>query len=98
MNLSVQTVQTRIGAFFRALRPHHWVKNSVVVAAPLFALALTVDTLLSVAWAFVAFSLTASAFYLINDVRDIEKDRQHPVKQHAAVMALAARDLLASGA
>jgi len=87
MNLSVQTVQTRIGAFFRALRPHHWVKNSVVVAAPLFALALTVDTLLSVAWAFVAFSLTASAFYLINDVRDIEKDRQHPVKQHRPIAA-----------
>jgi len=87
MDLSVQTVRTRAGAFLRAIRPRHWVKNSVVVAAPLFGLALTVDTLLSVAWAFAAFSLTASAFYLINDVRDVEKDRQHPVKKHRPIAA-----------
>lgn len=77
----------RTGALVKAMRPHHWVKNVVVFAAPLFALALNVDSLLRVGWAFVAFSLTASAFYLINDVRDIEADRNHPVKQHRPIAA-----------
>jgi 4-hydroxybenzoate polyprenyltransferase len=69
------------------MRPHHWVKNVVVLAAPLFALALDLGSLLRVGWAFVAFSMTASAFYLINDVRDIEEDRKHPVKQHRPIAA-----------
>ncbi len=69
------------------MRPHHWVKNVVVLAAPLFALALDLGSLLRVGWAFIAFSMTASAFYLINDVRDIEEDRKHPVKQHRPIAA-----------
>ena len=77
----------RAGALIEALRPRHWVKNVVVVAAPLFGLALDVDSLLRVGWAFVAFSMTASAFYLINDVRDIEADRNHPVKKHRPIAA-----------
>ena len=84
---------SRVGVFRRgealaiAMRPHHWVKNVVVLAAPLFALALDLGSLLRVGWAFVAFSMTASAFYLINDVRDIEEDRRHPVKQHRPIAA-----------
>ncbi len=74
-------------ALVRAMRPHHWVKNVVVFAAPLFALAVDVGALLRVVGAFGAFSVTASAFYLINDVRDLEADRRHPVKQHRPIAA-----------
>ncbi len=84
---NVSAVVYRAGALFKAMRPHHWVKNVVVLAAPLFALALDLGPLLRVGWAFVAFSMTASAFYLINDVRDIEEDRKHPVKQHRPIAA-----------
>lgn len=70
-----------------ALRPRHWVKNIIVVAAPLFGLALDVGSVLRVGGAFVAFSFTASAFYLINDVRDIEADRNHPVKKYRPIAA-----------
>lgn len=87
MSFPVMASVQRIGALFRALRPHHWVKNVVVVVAPLFALVFDAGALLRVGWAFVAFSLTASAFYLINDVRDIEADRQHPVKQNRPIAA-----------
>jgi 4-hydroxybenzoate polyprenyltransferase len=83
----VVALARRTNALVRALRPHHWVKNVVVLAAPLFALALNLGSLLRVGWAFVAFSMTASAFYLINDVRDIEEDRKHPVKQHRPIAA-----------
>ncbi len=77
----------RLVALGKAMRPHHWIKNVVVLAAPLFALALDLGSLLRVGWAFVAFSMTASSFYLINDVRDIEEDRKHPVKQHRPIAA-----------
>jgi 4-hydroxybenzoate polyprenyltransferase len=83
----LSTVWSRTGALVRAMRPRHWVKNTVVVAAPLFALALDAGSLLRVAGAFAAFSVTASAFYLINDVRDVESDRQHPVKQSRPIAA-----------
>jgi 4-hydroxybenzoate polyprenyltransferase len=84
---NTSAVVYRAGALVKAMRPHHWIKNVVVLAAPLFALALDLGSLLSVGWAFVAFSMTASAFYLINDVRDIEEDRKHPVKQHRPIAA-----------
>jgi 4-hydroxybenzoate polyprenyltransferase len=65
---------------FKAMRPHHWVKNLVVFAAPLFALRINTTSLLLAAIAFIVFSLTASGFYLINDVVDAKVDRQHPIK------------------
>jgi 4-hydroxybenzoate polyprenyltransferase len=85
MNSPASATQGRLYAFVRALRPRHWVKNVVVVAAPLFALALDPESLLQTGWAFAAFCLTASAFYLINDVRDREADRRHPVKKHRPI-------------
>lgn len=62
------------------MRPHHWVKNLVVFAAPLFALQLDATSVLLASVAFIVFSLTASSFYLINDVADVKADRQHPIK------------------
>ena len=87
MSSLIAVATRRAGALVKAMRPHHWVKNVVVLAAPLFALALDLGSLLRVGWAFIAFSMTASAFYLINDVRDIEEDRKHPVKQHRPIAA-----------
>ena len=71
-------------AVLKGLRPKQWVKNVLVVAAPLAAGAQTLfsaETLLSVAIAFVAFCLAASSIYLINDARDVEADREHPTKR-----------------
>jgi 4-hydroxybenzoate polyprenyltransferase len=84
--LLLQTLSS-VRSLWQAMRPHHWVKNVVVVAAPLFALAAGAEAWLNVAFAFLAFSMTASAFYLINDLRDVEADRQHPVKRHRPIAA-----------
>lgn len=64
----------------RAVRPRQWIKNVLVAAAPLAAGVLQ-DNLAAVAGVFVAFSLTASGVYLLNDVLDYEADRAHPRKR-----------------
>ena len=39
-----------------------------------------IQKLIAVSWGFIAFSLIASSIYIINDYRDREDDRKHPVK------------------
>lgn len=71
-----------------ALRPRQWLKNLLVFAAPLAAgKVLAPGVLLPTMLAFVAFCLISSATYLINDVRDVEVDRQHPVKRSRPIAA-----------
>jgi UbiA prenyltransferase family len=65
----------------RALRPHQWAKN-ILVLVPLFA-AHRLGDLVSLAQALaalVAFCLCASSVYLLNDMLDLEADRGHPRK------------------
>ena len=63
------------------LRPYQWHKNAVVFAALIFAKRLFVvhDVAITVG-AFIAFCLTASGAYVMNDLRDCERDREHPEK------------------
>ena len=76
----------------KAVRPRQWVKNLLVVVAPLAALGSDVkydysDVLTNVGVAFVAFCLAASCVYLINDARDVEADRAHPTKRFRPIAA-----------
>jgi len=76
----------------KAIRPRQWVKNVLVLAAPLAALGGPIrhdytEVLAQVSVAFVVFSLGASSIYLINDVRDVEADRQHPTKRFRPIAA-----------
>ena len=73
-------------AVLRAVRPRQWVKNALVLAAPLAAGRVDEpDVLVGSALAFVVFCLAAGAVYLINDVRDVEEDRRHPTKRLRAI-------------
>ena len=75
-------------ALARLVRPKQWVKNVLVVAAPLAAgVLLQPDVLARTVMAFVCFCLAASATYLVNDVLDRESDRQHPKKRERPVAA-----------
>lgn len=73
---------TKIVSFFKLLRIKHYVKN-IIIFLPLifskrfFELPLLVDTVCG----FAAFSFLASVVYVINDIRDAEKDRAHPTKR-----------------
>jgi 4-hydroxybenzoate polyprenyltransferase len=69
-------------ALLSALRPKQWSKNLIVFVGAAFALKLTdPEVWLPALGAFVAFCLLSSAGYLLNDVLDVEADRQHPLKR-----------------
>jgi len=69
----------RAGALMRAMRPHQWSKN-VLVFLPMLA-AHDLGNILVVVLTFLAFCLTASAVYVINDLLDLGADRAHPRKR-----------------
>jgi 4-hydroxybenzoate polyprenyltransferase len=69
-------------ALLRSLRPAQWVKNGFVLAPLVFAHRLDrLDLSARAALAFLAFCAASSAVYLLNDLRDRESDRRHPVKR-----------------
>jgi decaprenyl-phosphate phosphoribosyltransferase len=73
---------------FRAMRPRQWVKNLLVLAAPLAAgEVLTGDVARATLVAFVAFCLASSAVYLVNDIADRGSDRLHPMKRNRPIAA-----------
>ena len=74
-------------AFFIALRPNQWIKNLLVFAAPFFAFQIDLGSVSSSFTAFSLFCLISSSFYLLNDVKDIDSDRQHPVKCNRPIAA-----------
>ena len=70
-------------AVLASLRPHQWLKNSLLFASIVFSamLADPVSLLITTA-AFVVFCLSSSGVYLLNDITDREADRLHPTKRH----------------
>ncbi len=69
-------------AVVKALRPRQWSKNLFVFGPLLFSHHMTEpDVDIRSAGAFALFCLASSAVYLLNDLLDLEADRQHPVKR-----------------
>lgn len=68
-------------SILKALRPHQWAKNLLVLLPLLLAHIFTIPRLLTALLAFCCFSLTASSAYVVNDLLDIEADRRNPQKR-----------------
>lgn len=64
----------------RALRPHQWVKNVLLVLPMIAAHNFELATLALVLLGMVAFSAAASCIYVVNDLLDLEADRLHAKK------------------
>ena len=73
----------KLSSIIKLMRPHQYIKNIFIFLPLFFALKIT-DTplLIDATIAFIAFSLAASAIYILNDYHDIEEDRQHPKKKN----------------
>ncbi len=70
-------------AFVRTLRPKQWTKNGFVFAALVFDRQMTNPVAFARTLAgFMLFCLLSGMVYLINDLADLEADRQHPEKRH----------------
>jgi decaprenyl-phosphate phosphoribosyltransferase len=75
-------------ALIRTARPRQWIKNGLVLAAPLAAEVLSERAVAArVTVAFVALCVAASGTYFVNDVTDIAADRVHPTKRLRPVAA-----------
>ncbi|MGM0579216.1 MAG: UbiA prenyltransferase family protein [Bacteroidota bacterium] len=73
-------------AFIKLLRPSHWIKNAFVFLPVFFAGELfTNDKFFHALAGFIIFSMAASAVYALNDIFDVEEDRQHLEKRHRPI-------------
>ncbi|SMX42715.1 UbiA family prenyltransferase [Maliponia aquimaris] len=77
----LDTAPVLLSAYVRALRPHQWLKNILIFLPLLAGHQFDMGTLMLAALAFVAFSLTASSVYVLNDMIDLAADRAHPRKR-----------------
>lgn len=85
---SVAVNQPSARAYILALRPKQWTKNVLVFAALVFSHNLTdAMAFLEVVIAFFCFCIASSSVYLLNDLRDRESDRLHPVKRFRPIAA-----------
>lgn len=79
---------TAMPPLLKSMRPAQWAKNVFVLAPLVFAHRLTDPEALRIALlAFAGFCCAASAVYLLNDIRDREADRNHPLKRHRPLAA-----------
>lgn len=83
VSLVVPRQQGMMSNLLKAIRVHQWAKNALILVPLLAAhkvsdMSLALDGVL----AFMAFSLCASSVYLLNDMLDLEADRQHHSKCH----------------
>ncbi len=78
----------QLGYLFKTMRPRQWPKNIFVLAALVFDGQLfTLGSLLVSLLAVGIFCLVSSLVYIINDLADIEADRQHPQKRNRPLAA-----------
>jgi len=68
-------------SLIKALRPHQWAKNLLILLPPLLAHNHSLRLLGSALLAFACFCSTASGAYLVNDLLDIESDRRSAKKR-----------------
>ena len=69
-------------SFIQLIRPKDWAKNLFLFVPLFFAgLLFNAEIILQLLGGFICSSLVASSIYIINDYRDIEDDKKHPVKK-----------------
>lgn len=88
INDSIEIIASKKSNLFfeviKAIRVHQWVKNLLIFIPAILSLKPFVDLLEVLVSGFFAFSFIASAFYILNDLFDIENDRVHHSKKHRA--------------
>lgn len=68
--------------YLKLIRIKHWIKNFLIFVPMLCARALSLNNIYVVLLGFFSFCFASSFIYIINDIKDIEKDRLHPIKKN----------------
>lgn len=90
-------VISTIKGLVRLARPRQWLKNGFVLAAPIYGGALIDPALVRVTVvAAIVFCGLSSAVYVLNDLKDVEQDRLHPVKRNRPIASGAVSPILAA--
>ncbi|MCL4301703.1 MAG: decaprenyl-phosphate phosphoribosyltransferase [Anaerolineae bacterium] len=75
-----------ITGILKSLRPKQWTKNGFIFAALIFDIKLfQPEPLLKTLYGFMLLCLLSGTVYIINDLVDIERDRQHPTKKNRPI-------------
>ncbi|MBN9088882.1 MAG: decaprenyl-phosphate phosphoribosyltransferase [Reyranella sp.] len=84
----VRTIPSTAYSLLRLGRPKQWVKNTFVLAPLVFARSFTDPVAIQQAlFALAMFCIASSACYVVNDIKDIERDRAHPIKSWSRPLA-----------
>ena len=77
-----QDIKPKFSSLLKAMRPHQWAKN-LLLFVPMFMAHsfLSVEIWVQVVIAFCSFSAAATGVYLLNDLMDLDADRQHLTKK-----------------
>ena len=67
--------------YLQLIRVKHWIKNILIFIPLVCSGILTYNNLLLCVCGFFAFNFASSFIYIINDIKDIEKDKLHPRKK-----------------
>lgn len=77
-----------VTSLVRAMRPRQWVKNTVIFAGLVFDRQFVPENwpaILRTTVGFIIFCLLSGIVYIINDIADVDADRQHPSKKNRPV-------------
>ena len=71
--------------YLKLLRIKHYIKNLLICFPLIFSKEVNLATISIVILGFISFSLSSSIIYIINDIMDVEKDRNHPTKKNRPI-------------
>lgn len=72
--------------YLKLMRVKHYIKNCFIFIPLIFSLSFVhTELIIKSVVAFVSFSLISSVVYILNDIADVEKDRQHPKKKNRPI-------------
>lgn len=72
----------KVKVFFDLIRIKHWIKNCLIFIPVICAKLISFENILITILGFVSFSFATSFVYIVNDIRDVEKDKLHPRKKN----------------
>lgn len=79
----VATPKPTVKTVFKMLRAHQWLKNGLIAVPMVLSHEyFNVGMLTACLLAFISFSASASAIYILNDFFDLALDRRHPTKRN----------------